>query len=155
MKRDILFSLVPLLLILFTASDLHAGYRLEPWGSKTWTGAGRPHHWSPKADNSVTHRQSVRPDQRFQKSYRYDGKGRNWKNKHNRWHKNRYRRFGNIHYQNYPVRRVIIEREKRIPVIIHVPQNPTKLRCAGNTITRNDPKTGAMIIEYVTSAGDC
>jgi len=53
------------------------------------------------------------------------------------------------------VRKLIIEREKRIPVIIHAPQNPTKLRCAGNTITRKDPKTGGMIIEYVTSAGDC
>jgi hypothetical protein len=50
---------------------------------------------------------------------------------------------------------VIIEREKRIPVYIQIQRKPAKLQCAGETITNNDPKTGELIIEYVTSARDC
>jgi hypothetical protein len=50
---------------------------------------------------------------------------------------------------------VIIEREKRIPVYIPIQREPAKLQCGGETITSNDPKTGEMIIEYVTGARDC
>jgi hypothetical protein len=50
---------------------------------------------------------------------------------------------------------VIIEREKRIPVYIPIQRKPAKLQCGGETITSNDPKTGEMIIEYVTGARDC
>jgi hypothetical protein len=50
---------------------------------------------------------------------------------------------------------VIIEREKRIPVYIQVQPKPSKLQCAGDTMTSSDPKTGELIIEYVTGARDC
>lgn len=158
MQRNLLFSLALLVPILFAASALHAGYKLDPWGSKTWTGPDRPPHWSPKPTktyNSVTRRQLGHPDHRIRQPSGYNGKSGYWQDKHNRWQNHRYRRPVYIYYRNYPVRKLIIEREKRIPVIISVPQNSTRLRCAGNTITRKDLNTGEMVIEYITSARDC
>lgn len=165
MKRFILFTLTLFSLMIFTASILNAGYRFDPWGSKTWVGPGRPPHWSPepaterieKPTGHVKLRDLKAPvgsDKKVYVPHRQGGKGVFWKNKHNLWH-NHLRSFDSIYYQKPEVEEVIIEREKRIPVYIQIQREPAKLQCGGDTITRNDPRTGEMIIEYVSGARDC
>jgi hypothetical protein len=165
MKRFILFTLTLFSLMIFAASTLHAGYRLDPWGSKTWTGPERPPHWSPepapqrtkptKHVKSRDFREPVGLDRGVRIPQRPGGKGVFWKDKNNRWHNHPFRRFDSIYYQVPRFEEVIIEREKRIPVYIQIQRKPAKLQCAGETITSNDPKTGELIIEYVTGARDC
>ena len=144
--------------MLFTASALHAGYKLDPWGSKTWTGPGRPPHWSPeqtKPNDSVAHKRPAQPNWRARQARKYDSKGGFWKDTHNRWYYHRYRQSGTVYYQKPRAEKVVIEREKRVPVYIRVQQKPTRLQCAGITNSRHDPRTGGLIIEYVTGARDC
>ena len=158
MKINILFSQAILFLMLFTASALHAGYKLDPWGSKTWTGPGEPPHWSPrltKSDNSVAYKKRAHTNWRTRQTRGYNSKGGYWKDKHNRWYHHRYKRSGYIYYQKPSTEKVIIERKKRVPVNIRVKQKSTRPQCAGITRSRNDPKTGELIIEYVTGARDC
>lgn len=165
MKRFVLFTLTLFSLMIFAASILNAGYRLDPWGSKTWAGPGRPPHWSPepapqriKPTGHVKSRDFKKPvesDQRVR-----IGKGVFLKDKHDLWHNHHFSRFDSIYYRvprvkEVRVEEVIIEREKHVPVYIPVQRKPAKLQCGGNTITRNDPKTGEMIIEYVSSAREC
>jgi hypothetical protein len=165
MKRIFLFILTLVSLMIFTASTLNAGYRLDPWGSKTWTGPERPPHWSPepapqqtkptKHFKSGDFEKPVDPDRGVRIPHKPSGKGVFWKDRHNRWDKSHFRRFNSIYYLEPRVEEVIIEREKRIPVYIQIQRKPAKLQCAGETITNNDPKTGELIIEYVTGARDC
>lgn len=150
---------------MFAASTLNAGYRIEPWGSKTWTGPGRPPHWSAAPDpqpakstkrfRSGSFGKPVDTDRRVRRAYRPGGQGIFWKDKHNRWHNHHSRVPGSIYYQEPRIKEVIIEREKHIPVYIQIQRKPAKLQCGGKTITRKDPETGEMIIEYVTGARDC
>ncbi len=148
-------------LTMFAASTLNAGYKIDPWGSKTWTGPGRPPHWSappaPQPAKSTKQFRSgsfgkpVGRDRRIRNVHRPGGEGVFWKDKHN----HRSRVSGTIYYQEPRMKEVIIEREKHIPVYIQVQRKPAKLQCGGKTITRKDPETGDMIIEYVTGARDC
>jgi hypothetical protein len=164
MKRIIWSTLTLFFLTMFAASALHAGYRSEPWGSKTWTGSGRPPHWSSapaphrtKPMNHVTSRDFRKPidsDRKVHRKHRPGGKDVFWKDKYNRWH-NYSRASGSIYYQEPKAEEVIIQREIRDPIYIPVQRKPAKPQCGGRTITRNDPKTGEMIIEYVTGARDC
>ena len=158
MKRYILFKLALLCLILFTASILQAGYRTVPWGSKTWTGPGRPPHWSPmpvKPAKTFGASKVVRPHWRSRQNSRSYGQNGFWKDRHNRWYYDKHRRSGYIYYKSPKIDKVIIEREKRIPVYIPVRKNPARLQCGGRTITQRDPTTGVISIEYVSSARDC
>lgn len=165
MDRIIWFTLTLFFLTMFAASTLNAGYRIEPWGSKTWTGPGRPPHWSaapaPQPAKSKKHFRSgsfgkpVGTDRRIRRTHRPGGQDVIWKDKHNRWHNHRSRVSGSISYQEPRVEEVIIEREIQVPVYIQIQPKPAKLQCGGKTITRKDPETGELIIEYVTSARDC
>jgi hypothetical protein len=161
MKKNILFILALFLLLLFTASVLQAGYRANPWGSKTWTGPGRPPHWSPKPAKPVKS-----PKVYGSKKYGvYDRKVRHprdsytkggyWKDRHNRWHHHSNRRAGYMYYRAPNTEKLIVERERPVPVYIPVQRRPSRLQCGGSTITRSDLRTGEMYIEYVTSARDC
>jgi len=146
MKRYILFKSALFCLILFTASILQAGYRTVPWGSKTWTGPGRPPHWSPnpvKPAKTFGASKVVRPHWRSRQNSRSYGQGGFWKDRHNRW------------YYDPKIDKVIIEKQRRIPVYIPVQKKPARLQCGGRTITRRDPTTGVISIEYVSSARDC
>jgi hypothetical protein len=163
MKRFIWFTLTLFSLITFAASTLHAGYRLDPWGSKTWTGPERPPHWSEPAPQPAKPTEHVKSGD-FRKPVDVDrgvrtphrsGKNVFWKDKNNRWHNHHFRRSAPIYYPAPRFEEVIIEREKRIPVYIQVQPKPSKLQCAGDTMTSSDPKTGELIIEYVTGARDC
>ncbi len=157
MKKSIFLTLILSSLMIFTATILHAGYTLDPWGSRTWTGQGRPPHWSPEPAPQTTvkrdFKKPVKSDQRVRVPHRLGGKGLFWKDRNNVRHNHYF--IGSQYYQVPRVERVIIEREKRIPVYIPVHREPAKLQCGGDTITRNDPVTGELIIEYVSSARDC
>jgi hypothetical protein len=161
MKKNILFTLALFLLMLFSASVLQAGYRSDPWGSKTWTGAGRPPHWSPKSSISGKSAKAYGSKKYglFDRGVRHQRgphrKGGYWKDRHNRWHHHRNRRGGYIYYRAPSTEKLIVERKRPVPVYIPVRQRPARLQCGGSTITRRDSKTGDMYIEYVSSARDC
>jgi hypothetical protein len=158
MKGNFLFALAVLFLMLFTASTLQAGYSIDPWGSRTWTGPGRPPHWSPKStrpDKSVAPGKLFERERRYRQSRESDGRSGYRNNRHKRRYYHRYRQPAYIYYQKPRVEKVIIERERQIPVYIPVQKKPARLKCGGNTTTRYDEKTGGMIIEYVTGARDC
>ena len=161
MKGILFFALALLSLMLVSASVLNAGYRTDPWGSKTWTGPGRPPHWSPisaraaKPAKLVAARKLVGSERKFRHPRGSHAKGGFWIDKHNRWQHHRFRQSGYIYYRAPRVEKVIIEQKRRVPVYIPVQQKPARLQCAGSTITRRDSRTGEMYIEYVTSARDC
>ena len=148
--------LILFVLSMFAAPSLYAGYRIEPWGSKTWTGPGRPPHWSAAPDpqpvtptmqgKSNDHRKKYRPDGR-------DAFHKDLYNRHRSHHRSRV--SGSISYEEPRVKEVIIERETQVPVYIETQRKPARLLCGGQTITRQDTETGELIIEYVTGARDC
>ena len=115
------------------------GYKRSPWGSKSWDGPGKPPHWSsrpPAGNRPVDPGWGVRPP-----SHRPDG-------------------WGRVYYYKEPEvpQTIIIEREKPPPA--YVPDMPVQrqtspLRCGGRTVTRKDPTTGELIIEYVSSSRAC
>lgn len=159
---------LPLLLLLcFFTTSLNAGYRKDPWGSSTWTGPGRPPHWSPESTPRTTkpshppHR--IAPSKQKNsysgnRTYRkYRGEGGYWKDKHNRWYYHRHKRSGYIYYREPRVETVIIERPKHIPVyrVIQQKQKPAQLQCGGKTTTQRDPETGVLTIKYVSGPQDC
>ncbi len=160
--KSMLHSLALIFLIMFTTSSLHAGYQRDPWGSRTWTGPGRPPHWSPKEKTPQAkpykhgvRGKSVAPHRKNHRSHGYISKGGYWKDKHNHWHYHKYRRSGYVYDQQPKIETIIIESEKQVPVYIRSRNIPNKLQCGGRTITRNDPKTGERVIEYVSGARDC
>lgn len=158
MKRYILFTSALFFLILFTASILQAGYRSAPWGSKTWTGPGRPPHWTPrpvKPGISLGASRVGKSHYRSRHHSRSYGQGGFRKDRHNRWYYDKNRRSGYIYYQSPEIDKVITEKERHIPVYIPFQKKPTRLQCAGRTITRKDPTTGVISIEYVSRARDC
>lgn len=161
MKKNILFGLALFLLMLFSASMLQAGYRSDPWGSKTWTGPGRPPHWSPKSSISAKSAKAYGSkkngvfDRGVRHGREFHRKSGYWKSRHNRWN-HRNRRGGYIYYRAPDTEKLIIERKKRpVPVYTPVQQRPARLQCGGSTITRRDSRTGDMFIEYVSRARDC
>jgi hypothetical protein len=170
MKKCFLFLIVFLFPPIFSATDLHAGYSRDTWGSRTWTGPGRPPHWSPETTRPrrphppVPPGKPVGPGHGVRPPYHgvrppHNGSGNHggyWQDRHNRWHYHRHRRRGYVYYREPArVETVIIEREKRVPVYIPVPHRPAKQQCGGDTVTRKDPVTGDLTIEYVTGARDC
>ena len=165
MKKNIFFILVLPLLLMFITSSLNAGYSRDPWGSRTWTGPGRPPHWSPaptspknKSKRRVhpnTPGKSIDSDFGVRPLGGSYGRGGYWRDKHNRWYFHKRRRSGYIYYRVPKVETVIIERVERIPAYAPARQKPSRVQCGGKTITRTDSKTGEMIIEYVTGAQDC
>jgi len=165
MEKIISIIMVALFSLLFTASSSHAGYRNDPWGSRTWEGPGRPPHWSPETRpkntkppkptpySSPEHRGTSEPGIGATDNHRE--KGGYWKDKHNRWNYHRSRRSGYIYYREPKVETVIIEQQK--PAIVYKPAvlQPSRQQCGGKTISRRNPETGTLIIEYVTAAQEC
>ena len=137
MKTIFALTTVFLSLAWFTQSVAEVGYKNTPWGSKTWTGPGTPPHWSPQPKRP--HR-PVDPE--------WGGKPPH--------HKPIMRSRGYFYYERPRTETVIIEQQ--IPV--QVAQPPAQrvlspLRCGGETLTRKDPVTGELIIEYVTGSQNC
>ena len=114
------------------------GYKRTPWGSKSWNGPGAPPHWTsrpPFYNRPVDPGWGVRPP-----FHRPDRWGRGY------------------YYQNPAPQTIIIEEEKQVPVYVpYVPaqKQASPLRCGGRTVTRKDPVTGELIIEYVSSSRTC
>ena len=131
MKKLICGAHIVLFLMIFSVPMLHAGYTVEPWGSKTWTGSERPPHWSPEPDSP------------------------RMSEKHHRRHNHHSKRFDSSDYRQPKGDDMVIEREKRIPVYLPAQRKPARQQCGGETITRSDPRTGELIIEYVSRARDC
>ena len=136
MKPVITTILVVFNLLWLTAAAADVGYKRTPWGSKSWTGPGRPPHWSPRP--SRPHRPvdpgwGVRPP----------------------IHRP-YRRSRVYYYYEPPAQEsVVIEQPTLEPVSTPVPRRLSPLRCGGETVSRRDPHTGELIIEYVTSSRSC
>jgi hypothetical protein len=164
-------NLVPLLAVFFfmmsAAITAEAGYRKDAWGSNTWIGPGRPPHWSPpplqprtrvpKPVQPIVPEKPVYPGGGVHPPLKPGGSGGYWKDKNKRWYYHRSRRPGIIYYRSPRTETIIIEREKVVPVYVPViqRQRPSKQQCGGRTVTRTDPQSGEMIIEYVSSSRDC
>lgn len=115
-----------------------AGYKRTPWGSKSWNGPGNPPHWSsrpPSSHRPIDPEWGMRPP-----SHRPD-------------------RWGRAYYYQKPApQTIIIEQEKQTPVYIPyapVQRRTSPLRCGGETVTRKDPVTGEVVIEYISSSRAC
>lgn len=160
MKKIIWILVVFLFSMLFAASSLHAGYRKDPWGSSTWEGPGRPPHWSPETGPKKS-KPYISPEHRGDSkrgtgaARHHRGRGGYWKDKHHRWHFHRYKRSGYVYYREPKVETVIVEQQKRAIVYKPVVLQPSRQRCGGKTISRRDPGTGTLTIEYVTGAQEC
>ena len=165
MKKIIWTAMIITTALLFAVSSVHAGYRNDPWGSRSWEGPGRPPHWSPETTPKKAN--PPKPTPHIPSEHRKDpnrsvgatGKIKNnggyWKDKYNRWNYHKVRRSGFIYYRKPKVETVIVEQQKRIIVSTPVFQQPSRQQCGGNTITRTDTETGTLIIEYVTGAQEC
>ena len=136
-----LIVLVAALSLLLGVTDVFSdtGYKRTPWGSKSWNGPGKPPHWSsrpPAGNRPVDPGWGVRPP-----SHRPD-----------RWDRFYY------YQKSTPAQTIIIEQERQTPAYVpYVPaqKQTSPLRCGGRTVTRKDPATGELIIEYVSSAQSC
>lgn len=169
MKRLMVMVTITLCATLYGGENLEAGYSLDPWGSKTWTGPGRPPHWSPEKKKTSPSPgkpvQPIVPERPVDPGYGvHPGKpgkpfrpGGYWKDRYNRWYYHKRWRPGYIYYREPRVETIIIEKEKpvRVPVYVSPPATPSKLQCGGTTVTKRDPVTGDITIEYVTQAKDC
>lgn len=164
MIKNLIFILAALFFLISMATAPEAGYRREAWGSNTWTGPGRPPHWSAapmhpqirpsKPVQPGTPGKLVKPKRGVRPLHKTGGTGGYWKDRYNRWYYHKYRRSGIVYFRA-PRETIVIEREKRVPVYIPVQQRPSRLQCGGRTITRTDPQTGEILIEYVSSSRDC
>lgn len=165
MKKIILIAMVSLFAVLFAVSSLHAGYRNDPWGSRTWEGPGRPPHWSPR--NTPKKNNPPKPAPYISQKHRGDskrgmgqahhhrGKGGYWKDKNHRWHFHRYRKSGYVYYREPKVETVIIKQQKRAIAYKPFVLQQSRQQCGGKTISRRDPETGTLTIDYVTGAREC
>jgi len=165
MIKNLVSILALFIFMLSAAIIVEAGYRKDPWGSNTWTGPGRPPHWSPpplqpqtrvpKPVQPIVPETPVYPGGGVRPELKPGGSGGYWKDKYKRWYYHRSRRPGIVYYRSPRTETIIIEREKVVPIYVPVRQRPSKLQCGGRTITRTDPQSGEMIIEYVSSSRDC
>ena len=165
MTKYIYIILAALFFMMSAATTPKAGYRKDPWGSNTWTGPGRPPHWSPapaqpaarppKPVQPIAPGKPLDPEYGVRPPHKPGGSGGYWKDRYKRWHYHRYRRPGIVYFRAPEVETIIIEREKRVPVFIPVQQRSSRIQCGGRTITRTDPQTGQSIIEYVSGSRDC
>jgi len=133
---------------LFTDFDsFAAGYKRTPWGSKSWSGSGAPPHWSgPPVTEPPRPELPIEPpigppvDPDWGQRPPHYGSGR--------WGRTYY-------YQKPSTETIVIERKKEVPVYVPVQRSYAPLRCGGRTVTRTDPQTGELIIEYVTGSVEC
>ena len=135
----------------FVALDVQgAGYKRTPWGSKTYTGPGRPPHWSAKPDYPDGN--PPHPEHPIEPPYPEHPIDPEWGQRPPYW-----RPWGNtIYYQRRPsTQTIIIERERKKPTLTPSTRVNSPLRCGGETLTRRDPGTGELIIEYVTGSRTC
>jgi len=136
-KLIVLMTILGTLMVAVHAFS-EAGYKRTPWGSKSWNGPGTPPHWSsrpPSGHRPVDPGWGIRPP-----SHRPDRWGRAY------------------YYQKQTPQTIIIEQEKQTPVYVpYVPvqRQASPLRCGGRTVTRKDPVTGEVVIEYISSSRAC
>ena len=115
------------------------GYKRSPWGSKTWTGPGTPPHWSSRSSSSnrpIDPEWGVRPP----------------------GHKPSRHRHSRAYYYEKPVYQtevIVIEQKPTLPPFVPAEKQLSPLRCGGDTVTKKDPVTGELIIEYITSSRQC
>lgn len=149
--------------------EAKAGYKQTPWGSKTWEGPGRPPHWSPKQSPSPA--KPPYPERPIAPAYPVDPgwgikkesycrnsskAGGYWRDRYNKWQYHQCWQPGYRYFKSPEPETIVIEREKTEPVYVPVvPKEPSRLQCGGRTITRSDPQTGELIIEYITSSRNC
>jgi len=115
------------------------GYKRSPWGSKSWDGPGKPPHWSsrpPAGNRPADPGWGIRPPS----------------HKPGKW--------GRVYYYEKSVSppTIIIEQERQPSVSlpeVQVQRQISPVRCGGRTVTRKDPATGELIIEYVSSSRTC
>ena len=141
-----------ILIVIFVLFSAHAyaqrGYTSTPWGSNTWTGPGKPPHWS----------QSQNRGQNSSKPDKYEGSIKH--HNHTKYHKKHYRHTGKKvilvkeeeHVQYPSVRKHKTNIKTRIVPI----QRKTSMSfCGGDTVYLRDRNTGEIIINYVSAAQSC
>jgi hypothetical protein len=154
------------LILIFTFSTVYGGgYTRDPWGSRTWKGSGRPPHWSPERPKSghapPRMVQPIAPERPIDPGYGVrpplaGSGGGYWRDRHKRWRYHKKRRGGYMYYRQPRVETRIVEKQRIVPVYVPVQSpKPSRLMCAGDSVTRRDPKTGGLIIEFTSGARAC
>lgn len=114
------------------------GYKRSAWGSKKWHGPGVPPHFSsqqPGGNVPADPEWGIRPPG------------------------HRPGPWGRVYYYEKPsAETIIIEKERQEPA--YKPAAPPRkqlspVRCGGRTLSRTDPVTGELIIEYISSSREC
>lgn len=159
MVKCISLIFAPLFVLMCVTAGAEVGYRQTPWGSKTWTGPGRPAHWSPAPvqpeAKPVRPARPIDPGWGVRPPNRPGGAGGYWNGVNTRWCSPGYR-CSTIVYSPVPrTEAIIIEPGKTAEPTTPAVRILSKQQCAGQTITRTDSQTGEMIIEYVSSSRDC
>jgi hypothetical protein len=143
------------LFVFFLSSVYGQGYTRDPWGSRTWKGSGRPPHWSPTPSTPVLPIKPIDPDYGVRPPHGGSGGGY-WRDKYRKWHYDKKRRRGYVYYRQPRVETRVVEKQRIVPVYVPV-QSPrqSRVQCAGESVTRRDPKTGGLIIEFTSGARNC
>jgi len=143
----ILSSLI-FLVAVFCFGTAEAGYRSEPWGSKTWEGPGRPPHWSapaaeraPGSRDSINKRRYDRPDWRRHRDGAF----------HDRKKDRRIIIFGHQDDDPVVIRKRTIIKNRYVPVY----REFSPRSCGGDTLYIRNSDTNELIIRYVSPAENC
>jgi len=143
-----ILSLLIFLLSVVCFSTAEAGYKRDPWGSKTWEGPGRPPHWSAQATektrgtrDSIKKRREDRQDTRRHR----DGAFRD---------KKKSRQiiiYGQQKDEPVVIRKRTILKNRYVPVF----RDFSPRSCGGDIVYIRKGDTNELIIRYVSPAEDC
>ena len=142
-------SLLICFILVSSYAMAQTGYTRTPWGSKTWTGPGRPPHWPPpQPEKQVKKKQ---PD--LVKGYNKHKKASHHANHHNKFAKKKYILVREDKPEPYhrEIQKKTIIRTRYIPV-----QRKTLVNyCGGDTLYLRNKTTGEITIRYVSAAQSC
>lgn len=140
-----------LFILLFSATWVfaEAGYKRTPWGSKKWTGPGRPPHWSQPAEPSHFDKRSPghhRSKKSYKNGYKY----------HSHDKRKKYRRHSSTVVvkevvKPVEIRKETVEKTRYVPVTFR--RNTSK--CGGDTVYTRNKKTGEITIHYISPPKNC
>lgn len=134
-----------------TLAAAQIGYKITPWGSKTWEGPGKQSHW-----HAATIKRSKSSDSIIKKKRRSHHRGLHY--------------FYGPHHRIKYYRRTPVIIEKTVePKVTHrktviktrtryVPapqQQPSATLCGGDTVYFRNKATGEITIRYISPAKKC
>ncbi len=142
-------SLLLFFIIFSTYALAQTGYSSTPWGSKTWTGPGRPPHWTSPQPEKKAEKHRAEKKNEYAK-HKKPGKYHNHHHKHN---KKRYILVTEKEPVYYPpkINQKTVIRTRYVPVQRKTPAN----LCSGDTVYLRDKNSGEITIRYVSAAQSC